>query len=132
MRVIAGDYRRPRGPARTFTPIDVWDVRLKRRRKTAEADAARRRAPPALVVLRGTVHGQRRRSGARGAAGRCSDRAGAALPVEANSDATLLLLSGEPIDEPIVGHGPFVMNSREEILQAMKDFNAGRLGRMAG
>jgi redox-sensitive bicupin YhaK (pirin superfamily) len=59
------------------------------------------------------------------------DRAGEDLQIEANSDATLLLLSGEPIDEPIVGHGPFVMNSREEIMQAMKDFNAGRFGQMA-
>ena len=43
----------------------------------------------------------------------------------------MLLLSGEPIDEPIVGHGPFVMNSREEIVQAIEDFNSGRFGAQA-
>jgi hypothetical protein len=59
------------------------------------------------------------------------DRTGDAIAVEANSDAKLLLLSGEPIDEPIAGYGPFVMNSDEEIQQAVTDFNSGRFGRMA-
>jgi len=61
----------------------------------------------------------------------CFDREGGEIAVEANNDATLLLLSGEPIDEPIVGYGPFVMNSAEEIDQAIKDFNSGKFGRMA-
>lgn len=56
------------------------------------------------------------------------DRAGRDLTVEANSDATLLILSGEPIEEPIVGYGPFVMNSEAEIRQAVTDFNSGRFG----
>ena len=60
------------------------------------------------------------------------DRAGDAVSLEANSDATVLLLSGEPIDEPIVGYGPFVMNSKQEIQQAIADFNGGKFGRMAG
>ncbi len=50
--------------------------------------------------------------------------------IEANSDASVLLLSGDPIEEPIVGHGPFVMNSHEEIVQAIDDFNSGRFGMM--
>ena len=52
------------------------------------------------------------------------------LQIEANNDA-VLLLGGEPIDEPIVGHGPFVMNSAAEIQQAIADFNSGRFGRIA-
>jgi redox-sensitive bicupin YhaK (pirin superfamily) len=127
--VIAGDYEGHKGPARTFTPIDVWDMRL-REGKTVVLTIPEGRTA-ALVVLRGTVqlNGQ---EVVREAQMALLEREGEALQIEANGDATLLLLSGEPIDEPIVGHGPFVMNTREEILQAMKDFNAGRFGRMAG
>ena len=58
------------------------------------------------------------------------DRAGEQLHLHANHDAVVLLLSGEPIDEPIVGHGPFVMNSEQEIHQAFNDFHSGRFGAM--
>ncbi|MFV0279117.1 MAG: pirin-like C-terminal cupin domain-containing protein, partial [Parahaliea sp.] len=56
------------------------------------------------------------------------DRDGEQFSIEANSDAVLLLLGGQPIEEPIVGHGPFVMNSHQEIVQAIEDFNKGRFG----
>ena len=59
------------------------------------------------------------------------DREGGELTIEANSDAVLLVLSGVPIDEPIVAYGPFVMNTQEEIVQAIDDFNTGRFGRLA-
>ena len=58
------------------------------------------------------------------------DTAGSGVAIEANNDAKVLLLAGEPIDEPVVGYGPFVMNSREEIVQAIEDFNGGKFGRM--
>jgi redox-sensitive bicupin YhaK (pirin superfamily) len=57
--------------------------------------------------------------------------AGTDVAIEANTDAKLLLLSGQPLDEPVVGYGPFVMNSEQEIRQAIADFNSGRFGRMA-
>ena len=59
------------------------------------------------------------------------DRAGDTVHLEANNDVTLLWLSGEPINEPVVGYGPFVMNTDEEISQAMDDFRSGRFGRIA-
>jgi redox-sensitive bicupin YhaK (pirin superfamily) len=54
------------------------------------------------------------------------DRAGSEITLQSFGEATLLVLTGEPIDEPIVGHGPFVMNSQAEIRQAFDDFKKGR------
>jgi len=127
LRVIAGEYGGRRGPAHTFTPIDAWDVRVNQGR-TAEFAVASGRTL-ALIVLRGTVQVNGAQV-AREAQMVLFDRSGDAISVEANSDAKLLLLSGEPIDEPIAGYGPFVMNSEEEIRQAITDFNSGRFGRM--
>jgi len=128
VRVIAGDHAGHRGPARTFTPIDVWDVRLSQGGSTQLALPEGHTV--ALVVLRGTVmvNGA---TVAREAQMVQFDRGGSDIAIEANTDATLLLLSGEPIDEPIVGYGPFVMNTEVEIRQAVADFNDGRFGHMA-
>jgi redox-sensitive bicupin YhaK (pirin superfamily) len=128
MRVIAGQYAGHSGPAHTFTPMNVWDVRLN------AGKAVKFEMPDgwttALVVLRGNVrvNGD---TAAREAQLVVLDRAGAAVLVEADTDAKLLLLAGEPIAEPIVGYGPFVMNSQAEISQAMQDFRSGRFGRIA-
>ena len=127
-RVIAGHYDGHTGPAHTFTPMNVWDIRLNAG-KSVEVELPEGWTT-ALVVQRGNV----RVNGdtpARDAQLVVLDRAGDAVVIEADTDAKLLLLAGEPIDEPIVGYGPFVMNTQAQISQAIKDFSSGRFGRIA-
>lgn len=127
VRVIAGAFEGHTGPAKTFTPIEVWDLRLKVG-KPVSLDLIEGFST-ALVMLHGTVTvngGEVIRPGQLV----LLEREGRELTLEASDDATLLLLSGEPIEEPIVGHGPFVMNSEAEIHQAFTDFHAGRFGQM--
>ncbi|EKN3339270.1 pirin family protein [Yersinia enterocolitica] len=127
LRVIAGDYAGKNGPANTFSPLNVWDIRLN------QGKCAEFSLPDgwntALIVLRGTVqvNGD---AIARDAEMVLLDSAGSNVTIEANNDAVLLLLSGEPIDEPIIGYGPFVMNTQEQIAEAIADFNSGRFGSM--
>ena len=128
VRVIAGEFDGHRGPAHTFTPMNVWDVRL------GAGKAIDLPQPEGwttlLVVLDGTVqvNGE---AVLRKAEVATLSVEGSGLHIEANGDAKLLLLSGEPIDEPVVGYGPFVMNSQQEIIQAIADFNGGKFGRMS-
>jgi hypothetical protein len=127
VRVIAGSLAAADGPAHTVTPLNVWDLRL-RAGHTASLSVPEGHTT-AIAVLRGSiaVNGSR----AAGAAELIVlDRAGDEVRIEADGDSTLLLLSGAPIAEPIVGYGPFVMNSRQEIETAMSDFQRGKFGRM--
>ncbi|WP_145527033.1 pirin family protein [Yersinia rohdei] len=127
LRVIAGDYAGEHGPARSFSPLSVWDIRLNQG-KSVELSL-----PDgwntALIVLRGTVqvNGD---AVARDAEMVLLNAAGSHVTIEANNDALLLLLSGEPIDEPIIGYGPFVMNTQQQIADAIADFNSGGFGSM--
>jgi len=127
VRVIAGDYDGHKGPARTFTPIDVWDVRLKARHSATFT-------PPEghtliVVVLAGEVEVNGSET-AREAEVVLLDRNGGAVTIEATTDAKVLILSGTPINEPVVAQGPFVMNTVGEIKQAMLDFQSGKFGTM--
>jgi redox-sensitive bicupin YhaK (pirin superfamily) len=127
VRVIAGEFADTKGPAHTFTPMQVWDLRLARDQRTEftlpDGDTL------ALVVLRGAVRANESEP-IEAAQVALFERAGQAIRVDCLEDTTALLLSGEPIDEPIVGQGPFVMNTPQEIRQAMTDYASGRMGHL--
>ena len=125
VRVIAGEFAGVRGPASTFTPVHVWDMRLKAGDRVniilKDGDTA------LLPVLQGRVklNGEREVAASRFV---MFSHGGAEIEVEALDDAILLLLGGEPIDEPVAAYGPFVMNTQDEIRQAINDYRAGKMG----
>lgn len=125
LRVIAGAFEGRKGPAKTFTPIDIYDVKLNRNGVVTLNPQAGHTV--IVVVLKGTVLVNDAEV-AREAQFALIDRDGGKVTIEANNEAAVLVLSGEPIDEPVVMHGPFVMNTTEEIRQAMADFQSGRFG----
>jgi redox-sensitive bicupin YhaK (pirin superfamily) len=127
LRVIAGEYDGHAGPAHTFSPMQVWDMQLQPGKSVELPLTDGWHAM--LIVMHGTV----RVNGGEiaGEAQRVQlDSRGSSVRIGAETDATLLLLSGEPINEPIVGYGPFVMNSQAEIAQAIRDFNSGQFGQI--
>lgn len=132
MRVIAGQFDGIEGPARTFTPVNVWDLRLD---SAYEMDLA---VPDGYTTLLAVLKGSLRIAGGDtgsetlGAAEVARfDPAGEHIRIENAQNAIALLLSGEPIHEPIVGSGPFVMNNASEIRQAMADYQSGKMGQVS-
>jgi redox-sensitive bicupin YhaK (pirin superfamily) len=127
LRVIAGEALGAKGPARTFTPVEMWDLSL---RPGGVADLSLPDGHTGiLLVTRGPVvvnetgpipteHLVR------------LDRKGTEVRVASEGAARVLVLGGEPILEPVAGQGPFVMNTREELLEAVRDFQSGRFGEL--
>ncbi|HCW7014474.1 TPA: pirin family protein [Citrobacter farmeri] len=127
VRVIAGNYLDAKGPAHTFSPLNVWDMRLHQGRSLTVTQPGG--WSTALVVLKGsiTVNGS---TTANESQLIVFSQEGESLHLEASSHTSVLLLSGEPLNEPIVGYGPFVMNTKQEIAEAVRDFNSGHFGQM--
>jgi redox-sensitive bicupin YhaK (pirin superfamily) len=128
LRVIAGEFRGIKGPAKTFTPVHLYDVRVK-------AGHAAEIAVPAgfntaVFVLQGgvSVNGSGQAQEAELVQ---LDKSGERLALKAETDTILLVLSGEPIEEPIARYGPFVMNTKAELVQAVNDYQAGKMGHLS-
>jgi redox-sensitive bicupin YhaK (pirin superfamily) len=125
VRVIAGECLGAKGPARTFTRINVWDVTTQSgssgKFSIFEGDTA------AVLVLSGTIEANGEQV-ARAGEMIVFEENGTELSIESNNDAHFLILSGEPIREPIAAYGPFVMNTQEEIRSAISDYHADAFG----
>ncbi len=127
VRVISGEFMGHTGPASTFTPVNVWDLQLAAQGK-AEIEVPDGHTC-VVIVHRGGV---RINSEAAKAVELIHfEREGNIINIESESISRILVLTGEPIKEPVVGQGPFVMNTREEIRQAMSEYQSGKMGHLA-
>ncbi|MGB9149104.1 MAG: pirin family protein [Burkholderiales bacterium] len=127
VRVIAGEFNGHRGPAHTHTPINVWEVNIGAGKSLELAQ------PDGWTTLLLVTGGSVRVNGSEAITAAqlvMLSREGTQLRIDAQSDAAMLLLAGEPIAEPVVGYGPFVMNNQQQIVQAFNDYNSGRFGSM--
>ncbi len=125
-RVIAGELNGIKGAAKTFTPVNVFDVRLEAGgRGELKLPAGQNSA---IVLLRGdiVVNGSSTLKGEAQIAP--LSPSGESVLLEAKAESLLLVLSGEPLNEPVASYGPFVMNTQAELRQAFEDYRAGRMG----
>jgi redox-sensitive bicupin YhaK (pirin superfamily) len=126
VHVIAGEFRGVKGPAQTFTPVNLLELRLQKgeflRLELRDGFSA------GLYVVDGkiSVNGE----AASGGELVVLDRKGDEVAIKAEMDAVVFVLNGAPINEPVAGYGPFVMNTPREIQQAFADYHAGRLGKI--
>ena len=128
LRVIAGSFLGHKGPARTFTPVELYDVRLRARNRTSFVFPEGHHALFFVLQGRVSVNGSQ-------AAGEAElivcTRNGSQVTVDAHEDSRLLVMAGEPIEEPIARYGPFVMNTKAELMQAVQDYQAGKMGHLS-
>lgn len=127
VRVIAGELLGARGPARTFTPINLWDLQLV---AGISFDLPLTTGHTALAVVQS---GAVQVAEARAISGELVlfDREGETIPLQAFTPSRMLILTGEPLNEPVVGQGPFVMNTREQIRDAIRDYQSGRMRQLS-
>lgn len=125
IELIAGEYQGEKGPATTFSPVHLMNAKLKKGGKTDFSFPANFNT--AALVIEGNimVNGEENAPTDHFV---LFENEGENFTIEASEDTVVLIISGEPLKEPIFHHGPFVMNNRNEILQAFDDFNQGKFG----
>jgi quercetin 2,3-dioxygenase len=128
LRVIAGEFEGTKGAARTFTPVNVWDLRLAAGQRMRAALPEGHNALVAVLQGEGILNGSDSIGGARLA---LLGREGGSIEIAATRDMTALLLTGRPIEEPLVSYGPFVMNTPDQIRQAIRDYQSGAMGSLS-
>ncbi|MEH8024229.1 pirin family protein [Gallibacterium anatis] len=127
-RIIAGNFADIQGAAKTYTKMNVWDMVINAGREV-EIEIPESQSL-SMVVLRGKATFNHNEQASAGQLVNFERSAGKVTITAADEELKILLLAGEPIEEPVVGYGPFVMNSFEEIRQAVNDFNAGKFGQI--
>jgi quercetin 2,3-dioxygenase len=126
VRIIAGEFRGVRGPARTFTPVNLLEAHLRAGQQLRLNLRDGFNAALYIVQGRTSVNGEAANEGELVVL----DRKGDEVLIDGVSEATVFVMNGAPIDEPVAGYGPFVMNTAQEIQQAFRDYHAGGLGRI--
>jgi redox-sensitive bicupin YhaK (pirin superfamily) len=124
IEVIAGKYKEIKGPAFTFTPVELYNARLKKGALVEFNFPATYNTGLLLVEGSAMINGEM----ASADHFILFKNDGEQINIEATDDTVLLILSGEPINEPIAQYGPFLMNTWEELEQAVDDVNAGKFG----
>jgi len=124
VNVIAGSFNQHKGPATTFTPVNMFDIRLNKGKKLDTAIPAGHNT--VLLVVSGAITVNGEQAGLHDLV--LFKNAGEEIAISADEDSVLLLLSGEPINEPIAQYGPFVMNTHRELQEAFEEFQSGKFG----
>lgn len=129
VRVIAGQHEGVQGAATTFTEMNVWDVVIDAGKEAVLTVPDNHSL--SMVVLRGQAQFNGQEQAGAGQLVGFTAEGGTVKVAAGEEEVKILLLSGVPIAEPVVGYGPFVMNTEDEIRQAIHDFNHGRFGRIS-
>ena len=123
--IIAGEYEDHKGPAASFSPLSLFNVKLKKGKGTSFSFNENHNT--GLLIIKGSVTVNNSEKAPTNHFVLFKNK-GKEFTLRADEDATILVLSGEPLDEPIASYGPFVMNTNDEIRQTIDDFNSGKFG----
>ena len=123
--IIAGEFENNKGPASSFTPLSLFNVKLNKGKGTSLSFNESHNT--GLLIIKGNVTINNKERGPTNHFVLFENK-GKEFTIKAEDDAEILILSGEPIDEPIASYGPFVMNTNDEIRQTIEDFNNGKFG----